>query len=132
MRQTARPKAAIILAATLMAALFGTSAAQAACEGGLGRGWSKGNGKGEFTMRSADKSCLTGFANFIDAKENLTPATQVELTTAPKSGKITIGKTGVTYTPQPGFKGKEKFCTKNTTPEVKGKSLRGCITVTVN
>lgn len=132
MTQTAGRKTATLLAAACLAALFGAGAAQAACEGGLGRGWSKGNGNGKFTMRSADKSCVVGFANFIDAKENLTPATQVELTTAPKSGKITIGKTGVTYTPQPGFKGKDKFCTKNTTPEVKGKSLRGCVTVTVN
>lgn len=121
-----------LTAAAMIAALFGTTAAQAACEGGLGRGWSKGNGNGQFTMRAADKSCLIGFANFIDSKEKLTPATKIELTTAPKSGKITIGPSGAVYTPQPGFKGKDTFCTKNTTPEVKGKSLRGCVTVTVN
>ena len=118
-------------AAPLTLLIMMTAPAFAACEGGLGRGWSKGQGKGEFSMSAADGQCVTGYANFYaDGSSTGTPATEVALTTAPKNGKISIGKQGVIYTPAAGFKGKDKFCTRNTAPGVKG-SLSGCITVTV-
>lgn len=81
-------------------------------------------------MTSADKSCTVGYANFIDDADQSTPATEVSLTQAPKSGKISIGKNGVVYTPNSGFKGKDKFCTKNKAPTQKG-TLSGCVTITV-
>jgi hypothetical protein len=33
--------------------------------------------------------------------------------------------------PNAGFKGRDRFCTSNTTPKFKGQRLAGCITVTV-
>lgn len=117
-----------ILCVTFLAA-FTATAASAACESSLGRGWSKGNGKGSFVLSGA-KSCDTGFANFYGSDNVGIPATEVALSKAPKSGKISIGTTGVIYTPAAGFKGKDTFCTKNTAPGHKGK-LSGCITITV-
>ena len=108
------------------------SVAEAACSGGLGRGWASGKGNGTLEMTTADKVCNVGYAAFInDATKARTPATQVKLTTAPKNGKIGATADGIVYTPNPGFRGSDKFCTTNSTPEMKGKSLRGCVTVTV-
>lgn len=120
-----------ILMVTFMSGLFGASAALAACEGSNGRGWGSGKGDGAFEMAAGDKACTIRFPIFIDdAAGTRTEATQVTLTQAPKSGKVGVGKTGLVYTPNPGFKGKDRFCTKNTAPKVKG-TLAGCVTVTV-
>jgi type 1 fimbria pilin len=122
----------ISLGVFCIASVFAASAAQAECSGSNGRGWGSGKGKGQFEMTVADKSCKISFPGFIDdVKKTRVPATEVSLTKAPKSGKIGIAKgQGIIYTPNPGFKGKDTFCTKNTSPDVKG-TLSGCITVTV-
>lgn len=113
--------------------VFAGSVAQAACSGSLGRGWGSGSGKGTFEMAASDKTCVIDYPNFInDSAKTKIPATQVALTKAPKSGKIGLSPKGMIYTPTAGFKGKDKFCTKSTAPEVKGKSLAGCVSVTVN
>lgn len=109
------------------------NASYAACTGSNGRGWGSGNGNGKFEMTAGDKTCNINFPGFIDdIKKTRTPATEVSLTREPKNGKISIvaGK-GLIYTPAPGFKGKDKFCTRNKSSKVKGKSLSGCVTVTV-
>ena len=116
--------------ATLLSCVASTAYAQ--CEGGLGRGWARGQGNGQFTMSGKDKACDTGFGNFYDKADKATPATDVTLTREPKNGKIGIAKTGVIYTPNPGFKGQDKFCTRSTAQSVPGQNLSGCITVTVN
>ena len=119
--------------ATLVIGVFTAAAAQADCSGGLGRGWASGKGNGTFEMTAADKSCAIEFPAFInDTTKVRTPATEMALTRGPKNGKISLAKgKGLVYTPAAGFKGKDKFCIKNTTPEMKGKSLSGCVTVTV-
>ena len=69
--------------------LFATSAAMAACDGGLGRGWASGKGAGKYEMAAGDKTCAMEFPNFINgAAKTKTPANKVVLTRAPKSGKI--------------------------------------------
>ncbi|GGE44752.1 hypothetical protein GCM10007276_22340 [Agaricicola taiwanensis] len=117
----------------LVTGLIAASAAQAECTGSNGRGWGSGNGKGQFSMTTADKLCKISFPGFIDdAKKTRTPATDVTITRAPKSGKVAIvAGRGLTYTPNAGFKGTDRFCTKNTSPKVRGQSLSGCIAVTV-
>lgn len=121
-----------MIAATVLFGLPFATAAFAECSGGNGRGWSGGKGAGAFEMAAGDKTCLIGFPNFIDdAKNTRIPATEVTLKTAPKSGKIGVTAKGLVYTPNPGFKGKDRFCTQNASPEVKGQTLSGCITVTV-
>ncbi|SMF55775.1 hypothetical protein SAMN02982989_0099 [Xaviernesmea oryzae] len=125
------PTATIITA--LIIGSVSVSTAQAACEGTNGRGWGTGRGAGQFEMSTRDKICKISFPGFIDdVRKTRTPATDVTITRQPKSGKITVvtGQ-GLIYTPSAGFKGKDRFCTKNTTPKVKGKSLSGCITVSV-
>jgi hypothetical protein len=107
------------------------SSAFAACEGSGGRGWASGKGDGKYEMAGSDKTCLIGYPNFIDdATKTRVPATEVTLTRAPKSGKIGLTAKGLVYTPAAGFKGSDKFCTKNTAKGHKG-TLSGCITVTV-
>lgn len=121
------------LAALSAASFFYTSSANAACTGTNGRGWGSGNGSGQFSMTVADKTCNISFPGFIDdIKKTRTPATQVTVRSAPKNGKVSVvaGK-GLVYTPNAGFKGKDRFCTTNRSPEVKGKALSGCITVTI-
>lgn len=119
------------IATIAVAGCVTVSVANAACQGSLGRGWGGGKGAGQFTMSAADGSCRVGFPNFIDDKRKTsTPATQTTVTRAPKSGKTSIGARGVVYTPSKGFKGKDTFCTRNTSPKVKG-TLAGCVTVTV-
>lgn len=121
----------LVLSASFIAGLLATSAAQAECTGGLGRGWASGKGDGKFEMAAGDKHCVMSYPAFInDATKTKTFATKVALSRAPKSGKITLSPDGVVYTPAAGFKGSDKFCTKNTTDAVKG-TLSGCITVTV-
>lgn len=122
----------LMFTAFLTGGLFMATTLQAECTGSNGRGWGSGKGKGAFEMTAADKSCRISFPGFIDEATNTrTPATEVTLTKAPKSGQVAVSKEGLTYTPAPGFRGKDRFCTKNTTPKVKGKVLSGCITVTV-
>ncbi|SEB67967.1 hypothetical protein [Rhodobacter sp. 24-YEA-8] len=112
-------------------AALSASAAFAECTGSNGRGWGKGKGNGAFEMSASDKTCLISYPGFIYEQENRrVPATEVKLTRAPKSGKITLSKQGIIYTPTAGFKGKDKFCTKNTAEGEKG-TLAGCVTVTV-
>lgn len=124
-------RANTLLVATFIGGLLATSAAHAACTGSNGRGWASGKGDGKFEMAASDGSCLISYPAFInDATNTRTPATKVALSRAPKSGKITLSADGLVYTPTPGFKGTDKFCTKNTTEKVKG-TLSGCITVTV-
>lgn len=75
-------------------------------------------------MTTADKVCKISFPGFIDdAKKTRVPATEVTLRRPPKSGNLGIvAGQGLVYTPNPGFKGKDTFCTKNTSPKVKGKA----------
>jgi hypothetical protein len=123
----------LLLAVLSTVGLATASPAYAACSGSNGRGWGSGNGKGQFEMTAGDKSCNISFPGFIDdVKKTRTPATNVTITRKPKNGKIVVvaGK-GLTYTPSAAFKGRDSFCTRNTTPKVKGKSLAGCITVSV-
>ncbi|MDX3926861.1 MAG: hypothetical protein QHC90_13795 [Shinella sp.] len=114
-------------------AFLSASSAYAACTGTNGRGWASGNGNGQFAMTTRDKSCKINFPGFIDdARKTRTPATDVTITREPKNGKISIvaGK-GLIYTPAQGFKGKDKFCTRNKSSKIRGKTLSGCITVAV-
>lgn len=115
------------------AGIFSATSAHAACTGSNGRGWGKGSGNGQFSMTARDKICKISFPGFIDdAKKTRTPATDVTVTRKPSSGTVSIvaGK-GLIYTPGQGFKGKDRFCTTNRSAKVKGKTLSGCITVTV-
>lgn len=84
-------------------------------------------------MSASDKTCRISFPGFIDdVRKTRTPATDVKITRQPKSGQISVvAGQGLIYTPKAAFKGKDRFCTKNTSSKVKGKSLSGCITVTV-
>lgn len=121
-----------VFSVALMAGVLTSTFAHAACSGSLGRGWSNGNGAGKFEMSAADGSCKIGFANFIDdAKKTKIPATQVSVTTQPKSGKLAVTGSGLVYTPAKGFTGKDKFCTKSKSAKVPEKALTGCVTVTV-
>jgi len=117
----------VILAVTA----FSAGTAFASCKGSFGRGWASGQGNGAFEMRAADKTCVLGFTGFGSGSDRVL-ATEVALTTAPKSGKIGVSGKGMVYTPNPGFKGKDKFCTRSTAKQVKGQSLSGCVTMTVN
>lgn len=120
-------KIIIITAGTMMLA----TSVQAACTGSNGRGWASGSGDGKFEMRASDRACSIPFPNFI-VGERRTPATEVALTTAPRNGTVGIAAgQGLVYTPNAGFKGNDRFCTRNTTPAFAGQSLSGCITVTV-
>ena len=110
---------------------FSASAAWADCEGSNGRGWASGKGNGAFEMAAKDKTCLIRFPAFGSGEAPRIPATEVKLTTAPKSGKVAVSAKGMVYTPNPGFTGKDRFCTRNTAKQVKGQTLSGCVTVTV-
>ncbi|TGD42362.1 hypothetical protein EEB11_13800 [Pseudotabrizicola sediminis] len=110
---------------------FSATSALADCSGGFGRGWASGKGNGAFEMQAADKACTMGFTGFGGGNSERIPATEIRLTTAPKSGKLGVSAKGMVYTPNPGFKGKDKFCTRNTSAKVKGETLSGCVTVTV-
>ena len=120
MRVLATVAAAIVIGGATV------SVANAACTGGFSSGWASGAGTAQFTMSEADGSCQTGFPRFTSN----TLATRVTFTRAPKSGKASLTSSGVVYTPAKGFKGKDSFCTRNTSPQVRG-TLSGCITVTV-
>lgn len=121
----------VVFVATAAIATLVASVAFAECTGSNGRGWGKGKGNGAFEMSASDKNCLISYPGFIYEEENRrVPATEVKLTRAPKSGQISLSKQGIIYTPAAGFKGKDKFCTKNTAQGEKG-TLAGCVTVTV-
>lgn len=108
------------------------SGAQAACTGSNGRGWGSGNGAGQFEMNASDKNCPMSFQGVInDTTKTRIPATEVRITRAPGSGKVSVTRTGLVYTPNKGFKGNDTFCTSNTTPKAPGVTLSGCVTVTV-
>ncbi|MEI4486395.1 hypothetical protein V8J36_09345 [Frigidibacter sp. MR17.14] len=117
-------------AVALLISLAAATTASAACDGGLGRGWASGKGDGKFTMVAADKSCPISYPAFIYDTRKV-PATEMKLTRAPKSGKLSLSASGPVYTPNAGFKGADKFCIRNTAKGEKG-SLSGCVTVTVN
>ena len=120
-----------IIAAFALVMLTST-AAYAECSGSNGRGWGSGKGDGKFEMTAADKRCQISFPNFIDdVKKTKIAASDMKLTRGPKNGQISLSKIGPIYTPNPGFQGEDKFCTKNTSAEVKGKTLAGCVTVSV-
>lgn len=109
-----------------------TSTAFAACDGSTGRGWSSGNGSGTYEMSSTDKTCLIPFVGFFSNNGNdFTPATEISLRRAPKSGSIGVSSSGIVYTPNPGFTGKDRFCTINRSDKFAGETLAGCYTVTV-
>ncbi|WP_347137565.1 hypothetical protein [Paracoccus sp. SSK6] len=108
------------------------SAADAECSGGLGRGWASGKGNGQYEMRLGEQSCVIDHPAFIDdAKGTRTPATELALTRAPAAGRIGVSPQGIVYMPPAGFAGQDRFCIRNTTPQVRGKTLSGCVTVTV-
>lgn len=117
----------------VLTAMLVASTAHAACTGSNGRGWGGGNGAGKFEMTAADKNCRISFPSFInDAAKTRIPASDMKLTRAPASGKIgVVAGQGIIYTPNPGFKGTDRFCTVNTSKEVPRQRLAGCITVTV-
>lgn len=120
-------------ALALVAGLLMAGQAMAACEGSLGRGWGSGSGNGKYAMAAGDKACQVAFPSFInDAAKTKIAATEMKLTRAPKNGTISLSANGPVYTPSAGFKGNDKFCIRNTSPQVKGQSLSGCVTVSVN
>ncbi|WP_282129011.1 Ig-like domain-containing protein [Roseobacter litoralis] len=111
---------------------LGATTAIAACDGASGRGWASGNGKGSYEMTSGAKRCEIPFVNFFSNNGNTrTPAKEVTLRRAPKSGTISLSSSGIIYTPNAGFKGKDRFCTVNRSSAFEGQTLSGCITVTV-
>lgn len=112
--------------------MFAAQAAAAACTGTDGRGWGSGKGNGQLERTSRDRSCQISFSGFTfsDGRPRI-PATELVLTQAAKSGKITLGRDGPIYTPNAGFQGQERFCTRNTSPQVRGQTLSGCVTVTL-
>ncbi|WP_108263530.1 hypothetical protein [Mangrovicoccus ximenensis] len=120
-----------LLAGLAFASVAGASEAWASCAGGDGRGWASGKGDGAFEMAPGAATCLMNYPNVIHADDRRMPATQVTLTRAPKSGKIGLSKQGVVYTPNAGFRGKDRFCTRNTAAAFPGQTLSGCVTVTV-
>ncbi len=122
----------IAFATLLLIGSFAAESVAAACTGSNGRGWASGKGVGRFEMTTADGTCRMGFPGFTfsDGRPRV-PATELVLTQAPKSGKITLHSEGLIYTPNRGFKGEDRFCTRNTTPRMPGKTLSGCITVAV-
>lgn len=122
-----------MLIALALVGIYSISTAHAACTGTNGRGWGSGNGKGQFSMSTRDKLCKISFPGFIDdIKKTRIPATNVTLTRKPANGSVSIvSGQGLIYTPGKGFKGKDRFCTMNRSSKVKGKTLSGCITVTV-
>lgn len=124
---------ATTLVTAFLIGCFAASAANAACTGTNGRGWGKGNGAGKFEMATGDKICKISFPAFVnDAMKTRVPATNVKVTSNPKNGKIAVvAGQGLIYTPKAGFKGKDRFCTRNTSPKVKSQTLSGCVTVTV-
>ena len=124
---------ATTLVTAFLIGCFSASTVHAACTGTNGRGWGKGNGAGSFAMTTGDKNCRISFPGFVnDVKKTRIAATNVTVTSKPKNGAVSVvaGK-GLIYTPKAGFKGRDRFCTRNTSPKVKGQSLSGCITVTV-
>lgn len=120
-----------VLSVALAAGCLTIGTAEAACKGSNGRGWASGKGNGKYQMTAADKSCSINFPGFIFKNKPRVPAKQVSITRPPKSGTVKVTGSGVVYTPSPGFKGSDKFCTKNTSPKVKGQALSGCVTVAV-
>lgn len=125
-------KRVLISAIVVGFSALSAGAAMAECKGSNGRGWGSGKGEGKYEMTSKDKVCLINFPNFIDdAAKTSIPATEVKLSRAPKNGTIGVTAQGLIYTPITGFKGADTFCTRNTTPKVRGKTLSGCVTVTV-
>jgi hypothetical protein len=120
-----------VLTAFTVIGCLSVSAADAACTGSNGRGWASGGGAGQFVMTAADTSCKISVPGFIVGKKR-TPASESKITRQPKSGKVTIAQgRGFLYTPNAGFKGKDRFCSSNTSPKFKGQRLAGCVTVTV-
>ena len=121
------------LALSIIVGCLTASAANAACEGSNGRGWGKGRGAGKFEMNQADKNCRISFPGFTnDTTGKRIPGDKVVITSKPKNGDLTVvaGK-GLIYTPKAGFKGKDKFCTINTSDRQKKGKLQGCVTVSV-
>jgi hypothetical protein len=116
-----------------VAGICSASSVHAACSGSNGRGWGSGKGNGQFSMTAGDKICKISFPGFVDdVKKTRIPGENVTVTKKPAKGALTIVKgQGVIYKPAQGFKGKDKFCTTNRSAKVKGKTLSGCITVTV-
>lgn len=123
----------VMLTAVSMVGFFSASSAYAACTGTNGRGWGSGNGSGKFEMTTADKTCNISFPGFVDdVRKTRVPAGQVTITSTPKNGKVAVrAGSGMVYTPNPGFKGQDRFCTRNTSPQFKGQTLSGCVTVQV-
>jgi hypothetical protein len=120
-------KILVITAGTIMF----TTSVQAACTGSNGRGWASGSGAGNFEMSTSDRTCSIPFPNFI-VGDRRTPASEVVLTTAPRNGTIGVAAgRGLVYTPNAGFTGADRFCTRNTASAFQGQTLSGCITVTV-
>jgi hypothetical protein len=113
----------------IMVGCLSISTAEAACKGTNGRGWGSGHGAGKFSMTAADKVCNISFPGFINGKKR-TAAKKVTVTRKPKSGKLAVVAEGMVYTPAAGFKGKDKFCTRNKAAGVSG-TLSGCVTITV-
>ena len=110
---------------------FAVTSSYTECTGSNGRGWGQGKGNGQFEMAAADGHCMISFPGFInDTTNTRIPATELALTKAPSSGTIGKSASGIVYTPQPGFRGTDTFCTRNTSPEVRG-TLSGCVSVTV-
>lgn len=120
-----------LLAGLVLSFCAAAPAAWAACDGGFGRGWASGKGNGAFTMSPGSANCVMGYTRFFLDGGKEVVASEVKLTRAPKSGKISLSKEGIVYTPNAGFSGKDRFCTSNTAPEVKKDKLSGCVTVTV-
>lgn len=122
---------ATVLTTLVVLGCFSASTAYAACSGSNGRGWASGRGAGKFEMSAGAKSCQIGVPGFTVGNSR-TPAAESKITRQPKSGKVTIAQgRGFLYTPNAGFKGKDRFCSSNTSPKFKGQRLAGCVTVTV-
>jgi len=108
------------------------SVAMAACEGSTGRGWASGKGTGTYEMSPGDTRCQIPFVGFFSNNGGtFTPAKDVSLRKAPRSGKISLSGSGIIYTPNAGFRGTDEFCTVNRSSKAQGETLSGCYKVTV-
>lgn len=105
--------------------------AESHCQVTLGRGWANGTGQGSIVMRNTGQPCVGAISS--DPEAGIFVDT-LRVVSQPRNGAVSINAPRFSYTPNPGYVGRDRF-ELNAEGRLRGGrriTLGGEVTVQVN
>lgn len=98
--------AGVLLILFLLGPGYSSVSAQSDCQVTFARGWATGTGQARMVMRNTGQPCAGELWSDPDARIY---ADMLEVVTQPSNGAVTVSAPRFSYTPNPGYVGRDRF-----------------------